>query len=580
MKNIKSYLNLILLFLILTLSGMVGYGFYNLISIKSLDYSKVENFSDYNQIYHLLKDINKGYGNRVWNKDIALEASKIDYSDTNLQVIGVQEADVVKTDGNYIYTYASDKIYIVEVNNGELSILSEIKDDNFVNGSIEMYVYENRLVVIINSYMFGIREDIRYGYGANEAQVIVYDITDHSNPIKLNRLTQQGSYISSRMIDNYLYLTTNHYVYDENYRVEDYSKYVPTMYDGEYKNIKPNDIYYMPNPASSSYLVASSIDVNDPSSFKSNKAILGAGGHIYADYNNIIIASYDSKEEGNIVRSTTNLTRFQIEDGNITFKASGMVYGNILNQFSMDIYNNYFRIVTTSYDYKQSGFGNDSVVSIQNNSHNNLYVLDMNLNQVGQIENIAKDERVYSVRFDKEYAYFVTFKQVDPLFSVDLTTPSDPKIIGELKIPGFSDYLHFYSDDLLFGLGREVESDRVIGIKMSMFDLSDKTNVIEKHKLYLGDDYNWSEALYNHKAILVSKDLIGFAVNDEYLLYTFDNDIGFSSVKKIELGNDYFGFNIRGLYIEDHFYIFDGYNLRSYDMNDYNEFDSIKFGKN
>jgi inhibitor of cysteine peptidase len=581
MKKIKNSLNIVFYLLIISLFVMMVYGINNLINTKN--FGEIQNPTNYKDIYNVLKDISKrSYNGFFTNKgqEIAVEDSANKYSDTNLQVLGVQEADIIKTDGEYIFAFANNQVYIIKATDGNMDLVSTIKDDKLVNSNVEMYIYNDRLILINSTYYFGFR-DLMYSYNATETGAIIYDISDHSNPIKLNYLSQKGSYISSRMVNNYLYLVTNYYVNNDDYKLEDYEDYIPMLYNKEYKSMNVEDIYIVPNPNSSQYVVVSSIDVNEPDDFINNKAVLGAGSNLYADTQNIIMASYDSVTEGNTVKSMTNLMRFSIADGIINLKASGKVEGNILNQFSMDIHNNYFRIVTTSYEYKQTIFYNDSVVSIdQNGMHNNLYILDMDLKVIGEIEDIAKDERVYSVRFDKDYAYFVTFKQVDPLFSVDLTDPSNPKILGALKIPGFSQYLHVYSNNLLFGLGMDVVDNMTSGMKISMFDISDKSNVTEKYKLFLDKEHNWSEALYNHKAILIDSDLniIGFPAGESYLLYRFDLDNGFKELKEFNLLGDYY--SSRAIYINNHLYLFNSNSMRSYDMDNYNEVSTIQFGKN
>ncbi len=142
--------------------------------------------------------------------------------------------------------------------------------------------------------------------------------------------------------------------------------------------------------------------------------------------------------------------------------------------------------------------------------YNNVYTLDSNLNIVGRLEKIVPDERIYFMRFMGERAYIVTFKRVDPLFVIDLSDAANPKILGELKIPGFSDYLHPYDDTHLIGIGKEVdESGEFVlteGVKLGLFDVSDHANPKEIAKYEIGDRGTDSEALYDHHAFLFSKE--------------------------------------------------------------------------
>ena len=206
--------------------------------------------------------------------------------------------------------------------------------------------------------------------------------------------------------------------------------------------------------------------------------------------------------------------------------------------------------------------GYDDVYASMTNS---LYVLNDNLETVGMVEDLAPGERLYSARFMGNIGYFVTFRETDPLFSVDLSVPEDPKILGELKISGFSEYLHFYADNLLLGIG--MEADEGTGetqcLKLSMFDISNPADVKEKSKLKL-EEYDDADALYNYKAVLIDtkKNLFGFyAYNYEeydkqmYLLFEFE-DGEFKKIMEIPCSDSHsYGYDIRGTYIGDRFFL-------------------------
>jgi inhibitor of cysteine peptidase len=191
---------------------------------------------------------------------------------------------------------------------------------------------------------------------------------------------------------------------------------------------------------------------------------------------------------------------------NIDYKGKGEVPGHVLNQFSMDEYNDYFRIATT--------VGN----VWEGSSVNNVYVLDENMETVGKLEDLAKGEKIYSARFIGPRAYMVTFKKVDPLFVIDLSDPTNPKVLGKLKIPGYSDYLHPFDENHIIGIGKEAVdaseqevSQRSLdfawyqGVKLALFDVSDVENPKEVSKFVIGDRGTDSEALYEHKAFLFDK---------------------------------------------------------------------------
>lgn len=590
MKILKNKNLFIIIITIIMIAALIFYGFYTFLGFgkENYDLTKVEYPTSYKELYDLLKSDNSFSKGNFNENNVATDSDSIDYSNTNLQVAGVDEADIVKTDGNYIYALNSEYLYIVKAVDGNMELLSKVKtesnDKDTYKNYIEMYVKDNKLIVLentnTNTYIDG--REIMYDYfwgGNGKVTTLIFDVTDKKSPVKENELSQSGYYMSSRMVDNYLYVITNYYVYSD-INVKDESTFVPTLTTDKEEPIAIDDIIIAPNPTSSSYLTVTGIDINNANDFKSSKAVLGSSSNIYADNDSLYIAGYVSEVTENTYSSRTSLIKFSMDKGILDLKATGSVDGYILNQFSMDEYDGYFRIVTTKDTYTYYEDRNTASISEDDNAtKNNLYVLDNNLKVVGKIEDLAKEERVYSVRFDNEYAYFVTFKQVDPLFVVDLSNPKDPVIKSQLKIPGFSEYLHVYNDKYLFGLGKEADEEgRVKGIKISMYNITDKTNVTEDYKISVGDEYSWTESSYNHKSILVSstKGLIAFPVNDYYLVYKFTDGVGFEKIGQInfELSDDsyyYYG-NIRGLYINNYLYVINQNQLKTFNL------DNLKTG--
>ena len=194
---------------------------------------------------------------------------------------------------------------------------------------------------------------------------------------------------------------------------------------------------------------------------------------------------------------------------------------------------------------------------------------------------LAEGEDIRSARFLGDIGYFVTFRNTDPLFSVDLSDPSDPKILGELKITGFSSYLHFYGENKLLGVGNEVdpETGAYTGIKLAMFDVSDPSNVKQLHKFVIKDTYD-CPLFYNYKAAMIDteKNVFGFMCDSSYMVFCYDEEKGFENVFTENLGDSYYGYSYRGLqevrgcFIGDDFYLVGGGQIRIYDMaNDYKE---------
>ena len=201
---------------------------------------------------------------------------------------------------------------------------------------------------------------------------------------------------------------------------------------------------------------------------------------------------------------------------------------------------------------------------------NGLYILNENLEITGKIEGLAAGEQIYSARFLGDTAYFVTFRQTDPLFAVDVSNPEEPRLLSELKVSGFSEYLHAYSGELLLGLG--VEADEETGeqqeLKLSMFDISSPAELSEKTRLRLAGEnwrYVFSPALYDHKSLLIDpeQNLIGFEAQgtregsfvQAYLLFSYEEGAFVQKLEiEIESTAGFYG-SCRGTFIGEHFFL-------------------------
>lgn len=539
-------------------------------------------FTEANTAYDVFNDM-------AGSADAPKSPESADHSDTNTQVKGVDEADVVKTDGSYIYSLRDNKITIVSAQNGMLELKSTISytDENIC--PLEMYVSGDRLTVLETSFGDK-RADCTIDYfGAPSVSASVYDISDRAAPKKLSTLTQDGFYVSSRMVGDYVYIVTTHYISGEIDRTLP-ATYVPCVTEaGECVTVAPGDIFIASEESTRSYTVITSVCASSAEKYASVKAALGGANTIYSDTDSLVIAAInsiaDSSEavidgENAVVRTytcSTGLLLFSFADGAITEQAQCSVPGTPLNQFAIDEHDGVYRIVVTE-DVSTETIFTDGIdrYEYDSTSRNALYTLDSSLNRLGSIEELSPGERVYSVRYDGDICYFVTFRQVDPLFTVDLSNPAAPAIMSTLKIPGFSQYLHPYSDGLLFGLGYDAdeETGRTNSMKLSMFDVSDPFDVTEAFTLKL--DCSWSEASYNHKAILISADrnLIAFPEENGYLIYGFSPESGFYKKAELSFGDNYHSF-IRGLFIGDFFYVCTDSSLSSYTLSDFSNIDSI-----
>lgn len=437
-------------------------------------------------------------------------------------------------------------ISIIEpTENGNLNLVSKINVEKPENENIyfmraqEMYVSGNKLYVILNcseraddetsenektrSYYYGYR-------GKSLTSVVAYDITDKNNIREEWRIYQDGSYISSRLIGDELVLLSNYYVDISGEEDEIKKNCVPEIStDGkDFQRVSNSCICIMEEVYNTSYLVASVMDVDDKSTLKT-KAVLGAGENVYCTTETLYATSskYESTDMAEAVfgaSSTmkTQILKFDIRNYNIEYLKSATIDGTALNQFSIDEYNGYLRIATTS------GSWGDNLV-------NQLYILDENLETKGLLKDIAKGERIKSVRFTGNTAYVVTFIQTDPLFVIDLSNPEAPVILGELKIPGFSTYLHPVADGLVLGVGRDgTDTGTNGGLKVSLFDVSDPKKPKESAKITLDaissenlHSYIESDAFHTHKALCwdsENKTMYIPYYKNQYVLTYYDYD--------------------------------------------------------
>lgn len=506
----------------------------------SQELPKVENFKN---LYAMLKarDTKRYYIDDMLSVDSITNANSKnetatnevanDYSKTNTQVQGVDEADIVKTDGTYIYYLTNEKLTIINTENAtQMKEMSTIKFDETFTPE-EIFLNNDKIIVIGKRYEYdkterkiGIDEDYLYPNYMDKTYTSakLYNVKDKINPTLERTVEVEGDYLTARMIGSNVYIASNKYMYyayicntykSTELNEDDFKPhYLDTATSNETKSINFDCIYYIPEFEDTNYLniVAFNITNNQEANVES---YLGAGEEIYASKENLYVTKtkYDY-ERKNKTSITTEIYKFNLNNANCTFAKAGDVPGSVLNQFSMDECNGYFRIATT-----------DSTSWNSESNTNNLYVLNENLETIGKIEGLAKGERIYSVRFMGNRAYMVTFVETDPLFVIDLSNPTTPTVLGELKIPGYSKYLHPYDETHLIGIGEDTEvvnygyGDRVVtnGMKMAMFDVTDPNNPQELYNVKIGEKGTYSELLYNHKALLFSKEknIIAFPIS-------------------------------------------------------------------
>jgi len=572
-----------------------------------------------------------------------------DFSETNIQVEGVDEPDIVKTDGTYIYLVSDGTVYIVQAYPGETaSIISTITLDENVyinnifinsdsliifggsyrtpyyngipenllkgstgikdadvdigtdviiydqgdtpeedtspeNDSYEDAFYENETngseatgksepsiedtdddEIIAEEPMLIEPEPYYYDYWWDISSTIVkvYDINNRNNPDLVKEVELDGNYYDARMIGEYIYIISTEYTY-EIYRQldeENVTLNIPQItINNKTTEIPYNKIHYIDAPErmdTMTHIIALNLNNND---IDQESFMLGGSQNMYVSLKNIYLVytqyDYDTFLPGEEIaissiaqsyNEKTIIHKISIHNGQISYESKAEVPGHTLNQFSMDEHNGYFRIATTI------GWSWDET----NPSTNNVYILDEELNQISSIEDIAPGETIYSARFMGDRAYLVTFKNIDPFFTLDLSDPYNPQILGELKIPGYSDYLHPYDENHIIGIGKDAVEPVIEfewtknfawyqGVKIAIFDVTDFENPQVLDQVIIGDRGTDSPALHNHKAFLFDKEkeLLVIPVS----LYEIDNTTKNSYNE--DPGSTYGTFTFQGAYV-------------------------------
>ncbi len=480
-----------------------------------------------------------------------------DHFETYNQEEGVLEADIVKTDGEYIYYLYTDFdwestsdvccLNIARADSGsfteavKLDITADfpIPDGDYDESYTylhDMYLYNDMLIIIGTTDMYSYEErkvfsDIdgycETSWGGYTSATYVNAYTTGTDPQLIGSYRQDGQYNDVRINkDGYLYLVTNDdtesfgFIESE----ENIEQYVPlsgteiTGNDVECDCIAPENIIVPGGNIEEtdylSYTIIGSVDLNTPGSISSCEelAIAGSTGNVYCSGENLYVVSGWEESE---------ISRIALADGTVSHEATGAVSGSIKDQFSMSEHNGYFRIATTETLSEETleTYGDETYVSYNYlGETNHVFVLDMNMNIVGSISDFGIDESIKSVQFNGDMAYVVTYEQTDPLFSIDLSDPANPVILDEFKILGYSTYMQQWSDGLLLGFGASADENGIEdGIKLVMFDNSDPNNLQEvgiemiTYDPFEGDCWVYSSALAERKALLIApeKNLIG-----------------------------------------------------------------------
>lgn len=535
--------------------------------------------------------------NNGFVQDAAVE--DLNYSKTNVQVEGVDESDIVKTNGTHIFSVKDHVVTITKVKDGQMEKVGTIapKLTSFTDQVLEMYVDDDRLVLIVQQaketfenepaawgegpiddemmvdtagQSVNLTVDVAYNFLTTYNTVLyTYDISNPERPVQIGQMEQDGNYNTSRKIDDIIYLFTyDGVVLDvkETDKGEGIAELLPKV-NGE---TFAYDSIYLPERGTQG-LVVSSVSLDNPDTVVDKTLILNDYVNIYVSSNGLYLyrCNYESNME------VTEIAKFSLDAGRISAVAASSVPGRIEDTFAINEYKGNLRVLT-------SGFRINGV----RNRTNQLYILDKDLKPAGKIENIAPDETIYAARYFGDLAYFITYRNTDPLFAADLSDMNNPKILGELEITGYSEYLHMWDEDKLLGIGYETDpkTGRNKGLKLVMFDISNPAELSILDTVVL-KDVDYSAALYHYKCVLADKgaNMIGFPVtayNDYsvgYQMYSFE-DGQFKEELFVDLGKTRNDVDIRGLYIGKYFYLVWDKGIDSYLSTDsYKEISELRF---
>jgi uncharacterized secreted protein with C-terminal beta-propeller domain len=425
------------------------------------------------------------------------------YSTTNTQVAGVDEADFVKTDGEYLYINSYDNVTIVKAYpSSDLANVTVLDTEDILgfkpeNGSARVsgvYLYGTKLIVILSFYEWrgpvgNYDYYVAYQWSSQRSVVSVFDVKNVRAPMLLYSHGVSGYALTSRMIGSYVYLVGQSALA---IGLLDQQPYLPLAWDGNSsKEVNVGDIYYDPETRDASvFMNLLAVDVVD-GDHATTTILAGYASTVYMSLDamylsvqkwsgEMVVVETDSAPE-NEVSSRTTIYKVAVDNLTMVNVARGDVHGWLLNQFSIDEKDGYLRVATTT------GWSNPESA---------VYVLDSDLAVFGSLTKLAPNERIYSARFLGDTLYMVTFRQIDPFFVIALDDPAHPRVLGELKNPGFSSYLHPVDEDHVLGIGSENGC-----VKISLYNVSDPTNPTEQSK-YVLPHWSSSIAAYDHKAVL------------------------------------------------------------------------------
>ncbi len=455
----------------------------------------------------------RGYEDYGILTELSTAEGATDYSGTNVQVEGIDELDRVKTDGEFVYVSSASRVTIIRsYPPEEMAVAHVIQIEDLVGDGVGaqifgLFILHDSIIVVSSTTAYAEREvlidDGFYDPSLWEPPelktiVSVLSTDSDSEPSLVHTFEISGTYAASRMTSDMVYIVATDYINWGNI-----SKTPSSCVDSACGEVEPGKIYY--DPAADAATTYVNIMAIDPVAGEADSIsiIAGYASTVYMSHENLYVTHATGfgpimigAPRGSATAyegPSTSIFRIGIDGLDLWVAAEGSVPGTLVDQFSLDERDSYLRVVTMTFTSEQA---------------TSVYVLNETMAVVGALEGLAPGEHLYSARFVGDALYMVTFKKVDPFFVIDLSSPTSPEVLGYLKIPGFSEYLHPVDEGLVLGVGKDtVEAEEgdfawYQGLKISLFDVNDVENPTEVAKLNIGDRGTGSPLLWDHKAFL------------------------------------------------------------------------------
>ena len=497
------------------------------------------------------------------------------YSSTNIQEDGVDEPDIVKTDGEYVYVLSGGLFLIYAAT--PPAEAREVSRTELDGQALAMFVTPEAAVIFTTPSWWGpvllegdVTDEPYYGL-----KISILDLADKQSPVLLRELSVQGGFVSARRIDSAVHVVVASYLnippldYGleladnvERIRRASLDSWIPQVLDvvhqgqGQGASSRPISAcenFYLPGRRDvGPLLTVLSLDLRTPLAPPGEATIPSPAGSSYASSESIYVSHADFSPPD--YRSRTAIHKFDIggDSAAAVYRASGTVDGWLLNQFSMGEKDGFLRVATTENSWGWRDVGTPT-------ASNNLFVLEedgADLRVVGQVRNLAPDEQIYAARFLGDVGFMVTFEIIDPLFTFDLSDPYNPRLMGELEVPGYSAYIHPAGPDHLLTIGQDTETDGnvawFLGMQISLYDISDLSDPKLTQMQILGTQGTWSEVLHEHKAFnyFPPREVLAFPIHlhegggsgrghgrltfEGFLVYEVDLSQGYSLMGRID----------------------------------------------